>query len=114
MENNTVVISLDKYNELREFKEKIEEGKTFYTADTGWGSSFKKFIGGDECVKIITKQNKELIKEYNEFKIRFRENEEKFNQRPFSRICNFIYEYQILFFVFGSNIFTGTIIYLLR
>lgn len=67
MEKGTVTLSLEKYNELRDFKQKIEEGKTYvkgktYVIQTGMWNT-KTFITTDEAIKSIAETNKELGEE---------------------------------------------------
>ena len=59
METNTVLLSLEDYNELRGFKEKISKG---YIKDY---SNFSRtyFTTKDKAIKKITDLNKELHKE---------------------------------------------------
>jgi len=43
MEKDTVLLAVEKYNELRDFKQKIEEGKTLVIV-SGWNYYQKDFI----------------------------------------------------------------------
>jgi len=63
MEKDTVLLNVEKYNELRDFKKGIEDGYT-YRVDYGmWGSSFR-VIGTNEALKemsqILEAQQKEI------------------------------------------------------
>ena len=70
METNTVVLSLSDYNELREFKEKMEEGYTYnlskpYVQSSIWSinsSVFEpvKYITTDMAVKKLLDRNDKL------------------------------------------------------
>ena len=70
METNTVVLSLSDYNELREFKEKMEEGNTYmllqpYTYSSGWMNNYglmppAKYITTDMAVRELLDRNDKL------------------------------------------------------
>jgi hypothetical protein len=62
MEKDTVLLDVEKYNELRDFKQKMEEGKTLVIIDTRWDYS-KKFVTESEAVKVIANDNNILRKE---------------------------------------------------
>ena len=64
MEKDTVLLAVEKYNELRDFKQKIEEGKTIVIV-SGWNYYNKEFITTEEAVEQIAKANK-LLKKENE------------------------------------------------
>jgi len=59
MEKNTVLLDVNIYNELRDFKQKIEEGKTISIVTSNWAYS-KTFITTDEAIISIAETNKEL------------------------------------------------------
>ena len=59
METNTVLLSLEDYNELRDFKTEIEKGNTFCGWHYGWGSDVR-YISTDEAVREMAECNKEL------------------------------------------------------
>jgi len=62
MEKNTVLLDVEKYNELRDFKQKIEEGKTF-AIYTGFEFFKKSFITTDKAILAIADANSLLQKE---------------------------------------------------
>lgn len=78
MEKNTVLLSLDRYNELREFKEKLESGKKLVTIqDYGafMGSKTTTYLTDDkiaakltERVKNLSETNSSLKESNSEFK----------------------------------------------
>ena len=77
METNTVVLSLNDYNQLREFKEKMEEGNTYkllqpyVSRSVYWGSEYHSpvnYITTDEAVIELLERNKELLKINTELK----------------------------------------------
>ncbi len=57
----TVTINLDHYNELRDYKEKIENGHTYLGCAIGWGIMKKGFISTDRAIEILTKDYNELL-----------------------------------------------------
>ena len=65
MEKDTVLLAVEKYNELRDFKQKIEEGKTLVIIDNRWTYS-KKFVTESEAVKIAVQDNEILQKKLDE------------------------------------------------
>ena len=67
MEKDTVLLDVEKYNELRDFKQKIEEGKTICIITGNWSYS-KTFITTDDAIKSIVETNKELGKEIERLK----------------------------------------------
>ena len=70
METNTVVLTLSDYNELREFKEKMEEGYTYqlsqpYVQSSVWLTHYTapppvKYITTDLAVKKLLDRNDKL------------------------------------------------------
>lgn len=64
MEQNTVILSLDNYNDLREFKEKIEQDYTFYVNI----HYTYKLVSKSETVKDLTKEINKLSKEPQKLK----------------------------------------------
>ncbi len=62
MEKNTVLLDVEKYNELRDFKQNIEESKTLTVINSLYSYS-STFISTDEAVSKIGEANKKL---YNE------------------------------------------------
>ena len=70
METNTVVLSLSDYNELREFKEKMEEGNTYmlpqpHTHSSVWTTNYglipsAKYITTDMAVRELLDRNDKL------------------------------------------------------
>ncbi len=67
MEKDTVLLDVEKYNELRDFKQKIEEGKTLNIISSSWHYS-RTFISTDEAVLRIAEINKELTTEIERLK----------------------------------------------
>jgi hypothetical protein len=65
MEKDTVLLAVEKYNELRDFKQKMEEGKTLVIIDHRWTYS-KKFVTESEAVKIVVQDNEVLQKKLDE------------------------------------------------
>lgn len=65
MEVNTVCISVEKYNELREFKENIERGNSFVVRSSGmcW---VERYISNNDVVKNIALMNQRLVKRIDE------------------------------------------------
>jgi hypothetical protein len=67
MEKDTVLLSLETYNQLRDFKENIEKGNSIEI--TGYGySCYQKFITTDEAIKNLMKDKDNLQKEISELK----------------------------------------------
>lgn len=71
-EKNTVVLSLDEYNELRDFKIGIQEGNTLVIYD-GRHSYYEniyyktlEFVSTDEAVKRIAEENAVLLSKLKE------------------------------------------------
>mgnify|MGYP006291330887 CR=1 FL=1 len=73
MEKNTVILNVEDYNELRDFKKKIEEGYTYKIVRHYWNDI--EYLSTEDAVKEIHdeylsvyKQNEELKKENQELK----------------------------------------------
>jgi len=69
MEKNTVLLSVEAYNELRDFKKKVEEGKIYAIRDyRGRYNSVGgvKFLTENEAVKIIADNNEALERQNKE------------------------------------------------
>ena len=76
METNTVVLSLSDYNELREFKEKMEEGYTYklnqpYTQSPMWANNYglfqpAKYITTDLALKELLERTDKITAINNE------------------------------------------------
>lgn len=62
MQKDTVLLDVEKYNELRDFKQKIEGGKTIVIV-SGWKYYDKKFITTEKAIELIADANKLLQKE---------------------------------------------------
>lgn len=62
MEKDTVLLAVEKYNELRDFKQKIEEGKT-NVISSGWNHYTSNYITTEKAVEQIAESNKLLQKE---------------------------------------------------
>jgi len=59
MEKNMVLLRLEDYNELREFKEKIESGKKVKIRYYGLGG-YSEFLSPDEALKEVVELNEQL------------------------------------------------------
>lgn len=74
MEKNTVTLSIEEYNELRDFKLNMENNNSYNVyVDTYWyngpyNSSCKRFITNDENVKELVAINKHLETTINKLK----------------------------------------------
>jgi len=62
MEKNTVVIPLEDYNELRDFKTKVLKGDGYYVSDTYHmcGQYPGQFYSQVEIAKFLVDENKQL------------------------------------------------------
>jgi hypothetical protein len=67
MEKDTVLLAIEKYNELRDFKQKIEEGKTLVII-SGCNYYRKDFITTEKALEEIAAANKLLQKENEELR----------------------------------------------
>lgn len=67
MEKDTVLLDVEKYNELRDFKQKIEEGKTLVIT-SGWNYYQQSFITTEKALIEIAEANKLLQKENEELR----------------------------------------------
>jgi len=73
MEKDTVLLSVKKYNELRDFEKKIKEGKVCVISDSWGGFVFSggyinKYYTNDEVVVDFEKRNSALVNEVEELK----------------------------------------------
>ena len=59
MEINTVILSVEEYNKLRDFKINIEKGNTFSVLRDRF-SYYDQFITTNEAVKEVLKINEEM------------------------------------------------------
>lgn len=59
MEKDTVLLAVEEYNELRDFKRKIEEGYTLVIVPKHYYSE-RTFITTDKAVKEVVDANREL------------------------------------------------------
>lgn len=69
MEKDSVLLDLNKYNELRDFKRETLEGKTytFYEAYVGCENNINaKFITKDETIIALSEENEKLGKKDQE------------------------------------------------
>ena len=81
MEKNTVTISLDDYNELRDIKTNIRKGNIVTLYQNGSIScNYYIFYTEDEALKQFETQNKTLRKKYDETSLKLYECEEKLKQ----------------------------------
>jgi hypothetical protein len=66
MDKNTVILSVEDYNELRDFKENANNGKTLITI-RAYGFSgeniYREFYTDNEIIEQLSKSNNELKKE---------------------------------------------------
>lgn len=62
MEKDTVLLAVEKYNELRDFKQKIEEGYTLTIASSNFYYD-RRFITTDKAIEEVVNANKELQKQ---------------------------------------------------
>lgn len=61
MENNTVTLSLELYNELRDFKENIDNNHVIIISSNNYSfSSRRVIITTNEAIEEISKTNKDL------------------------------------------------------
>jgi len=67
MEKDTVLLSVEEYNALRDFKINMEKGHT-HVVTTGFLYFEKVYISTDEAVAEVSKINSELTKQVNELK----------------------------------------------
>jgi|GEM_PF-3057827 len=86
MEKDTVLLSVEKYNELRDFKKETEEarteGKSYVITESwgGWisGSGYsKKYFTDNEIVEDFDKRNKALADEIKELKSQLEKKDEE-------------------------------------
>lgn len=64
---NTVLLDVEKYNELRDFKQKIEEKYTYATKCSNYFYEVR-YITTDEAIKEIEELNKSLSKRVEDLK----------------------------------------------
>ena len=81
MQKDTVLLSVEKYNELRDFKKEIEGGKVFVVKDS-WGGFISsgycnKYYTNDEVVADFEKRNSELADEIKELKSQLEKKDEE-------------------------------------
>ena len=67
MEKDTVLLAVENYNELRDFKKKIEEGYTL-TITSSIFYYDRRFITTDKAVKELVDANKELQKQIEDLR----------------------------------------------
>ena len=72
MKKDTVLLNLEDYNELRDFKKKLEDGYTYTFAEGMWGFSIK-FISTDDAIKEMAKKLEEKQKLIDDLKNSFDE-----------------------------------------
>lgn len=67
MEKDTILLNVETYNELRDFKKEIEHGYT-YRVDFGyWGNSIT-YVSTDEAIKEMSQRLETLKKENEDLK----------------------------------------------
>lgn len=97
MEKDTVILSLEKYNELRDFKRNVEEGKvvsfmSYNPFNDYW--SKRCFLTENEALKKVQEINQDLKKQLTIFKNRTEkliENENKPKELSIAEIKNMSY-----------------------
>ena len=62
MKKDTVLLAVEEYNELRDLKKEIEEGKTLVII-SGWNCYKRNFITTEKALEEIAEANKLLQKE---------------------------------------------------
>lgn len=67
MVKDTVLLDIKDYNELRDFKQKIEEGKTFFKTTNIFGYSME-FMSTDDAFSQICEINEKLSSEIENLK----------------------------------------------
>lgn len=67
MEKDTVLLAVEKYNELRDFKQKIEEGYTLIIASDNYYYD-RRFITTDKAIEEVVSANKELQKQIEDLR----------------------------------------------
>jgi len=67
MEKDTVLLNVNDYNKLRDFKKEVESGNTYMINHNEWGTS-TVFIGTNEVLEEMDKQLKKAEKENYELK----------------------------------------------
>jgi hypothetical protein len=63
MEANTVILNLGEYNSLRDFRDGIEKGHTYYILEytyCGYTMTYK-FVSPDDAVKLASEINDKLM-----------------------------------------------------
>ncbi len=72
MEANTVILNLGDYNSLRDFRDEMEKGHTYYvieyTGYCGYTNTYR-FVSTDEAVRIISEFNEKLQKRISDLQI---------------------------------------------
>lgn len=86
MEKDTVLLSVEKYNELRDFKKETEEARAegkSYVISESWGGYLmnsgysKTYFTDSEIVEDFDKRNKALEDEINELKSQLEKKDEE-------------------------------------
>ena len=67
MEKDTVLLAVEKYNELRDFKQKIEEGYTLTISSSNFYYD-RRFITTDKAIEEVVNANKELQKQIEDLR----------------------------------------------
>lgn len=63
MEKDTIILSVDKYNELRDFKLEIEKGNILNNYSCSYGYSFTCGKNPDDSIKLMLKENENLTEQ---------------------------------------------------
>jgi len=68
MERNTILLDVEEYNRLRDFKVRMEEGYAYSTTDywCGQGGVTHTYITNDEALKKVAERNATLLKSLGE------------------------------------------------
>jgi len=69
MEKDTIILSVDKYNELRDFKLEIEKGNILKKYSSRYGYSFTCGPEPDDSIKLMLKENENLNEQNENLKI---------------------------------------------
>lgn len=80
MEKNQVLLTLDEYNELRDVKKELEKGNIVGFVVRSCGDRDMCFYTENEIIKKFETQNNDLIKKYDQLKIKLNESEAKLTE----------------------------------
>ena len=81
MEKSKVILDLDEYNELRDIKENLKKGNIVgYYKNFVAQVEYVGFYTENEVIKKFETQNNDLIKKYDQLKIKLNESEAKLTE----------------------------------